>query len=128
VLSTVTLGWVVLKMKFRGHKKVVLASEFETLLIGASLFVPLVIVPALGLGPGLRNLLLVACAEALCFHMAFKILVRRRPGRNLVFAGAFVAALFLIGAYGLLSEPPDAAALSPTPPSPPVVAKVQGRF
>ncbi len=116
-LSAVTLGWVVLKMKFRGHKKVVLASAFETLLIGASLFVPLVIVPALRLGPGLRGALLVACAEAFCFHMAFKILARRQPGRNPVFAGAFVAALLLVGANGLLSGPPGAPATHP-PASP----------
>ncbi len=121
-LSAVTLGWVLLKMKFRGHKKVALASAFETLLIGASLFVPLVIVPALRLDPGLRNVLLVACAEAFCFHMAFKILVRRQPGRNLVFAGAFVAVLLFIGAYGLLSGPPLAPAVPPAPSSPSVVA------
>ncbi len=128
VLSVVTLGWVVLKMKFRGHKKVVLASSFETLFIGLSLFVPLVIVPALGLGAGVRNLLLVACAEALCFHMAFKILNRRQPGRNLVFAGAFLAALLLIGANGLLSGSPAVSALPPPSSSPPVVAvRPQGR-
>ncbi len=126
-LSAVTLGWVLLKMKFRGHKKVVLASAFETLLIGASLFVPLVIVPALGFGPGLRNALLVACAEAFCFHMAFKILIRRQPGRNLVFAGAFVAALLVIGANGLLSGPsvvsgPPVRPAIPPPPSSPAVS------
>ncbi len=120
-LSAVTLGWVLMKMKFRGHRKVALASAFETLVIGISLFIPLAIAPALGLGAGARNLLLVACAEALCFHMAFKILIRRRPGRNLLFAGAFVAALLLIGANGLLSGPPDATAFSPPP------QKVQGR-
>ncbi len=126
-LSAVTLGWVVLKMKFRGHKKVVLASAFETLLIGTSLFVPLVIVPALRLGPALRGVLLVACAEAFCFHMAFKILVRRQPGRNPVFAGAFVAALLLIGANGLVSGPPRSSTPPPPVSSAPPVAAVKAR-
>lgn len=105
VLSVLVVGWVILKMKYRGHREIVLLSAFEILLIGVSLCIPLVMIPALGMGDDIRRTTLAAVLEGIAFLMVFKILIRRKPGRNRVIAGAFLAALLLIAAKGFLGSP-----------------------
>ena len=104
VLSAVVLRWVLLKMKYRGHREIVQISSFETLLLGIALLVSLVVVPALGLGDGLRKMSLTVCLESIAFLLAMKILIRRQAQRNYVIAVAFMAALALICLKGLLSQ------------------------
>ena len=101
VLSAVVMCWVLLKMKYQGHREIFQVSSFELLLIGVPMFVPLLLVPALGLGDGLRRMLLTVSLESTAFLLAMKILIRRQPWRNHFIAIAFLAALGLLGVKGL---------------------------
>ena len=101
-LAAAVFVWVLLKMRYRGHREIVGVSAFETLLFGIALFVPLVLVPALGLGAGWRNMFLIVCMESAAFLLALKILIRRQPRRNYMIAVAFMVALALIGVRGLM--------------------------
>jgi UDP-GlcNAc:undecaprenyl-phosphate/decaprenyl-phosphate GlcNAc-1-phosphate transferase len=136
-LSAAVLGWVLLKMKYRGHREIVQISSFETLLLGIALLVSLMVVPMLGLGEELRKMMLTVCLESIAFLLAMKILIRRQARRNYVIAVAFMAALALIGLKGLLSQrtftdfvaAPAGASLpisphnpGPSSPSPPVLS------
>jgi UDP-GlcNAc:undecaprenyl-phosphate GlcNAc-1-phosphate transferase len=103
-LSAVVLAWVLLKMKYRGHREIVAISSFEMLLLGIALFISLVLVPALGLGAGLRRTLLTVCMESAAFLLAMKILIRRQPRRNYMIAAGFLAALALIAAKEFLPK------------------------
>lgn len=107
-LSALVAGWVILKMKYRGHREIVLLSAFEILLIGLFLGIPLVMIQALGMGDELRRTMLAVALEGIAFLMAFKILVRRRPARSRFIAGAFVAAFLAIAARGLMGAEPGA--------------------
>jgi UDP-GlcNAc:undecaprenyl-phosphate GlcNAc-1-phosphate transferase len=113
VFSAMIMGWVLLKMKYRGHREIVLVSSFEILMIGAALFVPVVLVPALGLGEGVRRLMLTVCFESIAFLMAMKILVRRRPSRNHAIAAGFLAALLVVAAKGIILAPVVTASAPP---------------
>jgi hypothetical protein len=93
--------WVLLKMKYQGHREIFRVSSFELLLIGVPMFVPLLLVPALGLGDGLRRMLLTVSLESTAFLLAMKILIRKQTWRNHVIAMAFLAALGLLGVKGL---------------------------
>jgi UDP-GlcNAc:undecaprenyl-phosphate GlcNAc-1-phosphate transferase len=102
VFSGIVLVWVLLKMKVqRRHKKVMLISGFEALLIGVSLFVPTVLVPAAGFGEPVRNALLMACLESIPLLLALKILVRKQPRRNYVMAGSLLVGLIFLGVKGM---------------------------
>jgi UDP-GlcNAc:undecaprenyl-phosphate GlcNAc-1-phosphate transferase len=102
VLSAVVLLWVLLKMKYCGHREIVQISSFELLLLGVVLFVALVMMPALQMGDGLRNLLLAVSLESVAFLLAMKILIHRQPHRNSMIAVGILFALALIVAKGLL--------------------------
>ena len=103
VLSAVVLLWVLLKMKYRGHREIVQISSFEMLLLGVVLFVALVLVPALHMNEGIRKMLLAVCLESVAFLLAMKILIRRQPHRNSIIAAGFLLALALIVAKGFVS-------------------------
>ena len=103
VMSAVVLLWVLLKMRYRGHREIVQVTAFEMLLLGVVLFVALVLVPALHLGEGLRRMLLAVCMETAAFLLAIKILIRRQPRRNSLIAAAFLCALALIVVKGFVS-------------------------
>jgi UDP-GlcNAc:undecaprenyl-phosphate/decaprenyl-phosphate GlcNAc-1-phosphate transferase len=103
VMSAAVLLWVLLKMKYRGHREIVQVSAFEILLLGVVLFVALVVVPALYLGEGLRKMLLAVCMESAAFLLAMKILIRRQPRSNSMFATALLGALALIVVKGFVS-------------------------
>ena len=102
VLSAVVLLWVLLKMRYRGHRQIVQVSSFELLLLGIVLFVALVMVPALHLDEGIRRMLLAVCLESVAFLLAMKILIRRQPHRNSMIAAGFLLALALIVVKGFL--------------------------
>lgn len=102
--SALILLWVLLKMKYRGHRDIVLFSSFETLLIGASLFVPVVLAPALELGEGPRTLLLSVCLESVVLLLAMKLLVVHQPRRNPVIAATLLLALSIVAMKGFLGE------------------------
>jgi len=55
MLSAAVFLWVLLKMKYHGHRQIVQISSFELLLLGVVLFVALVMLPALHMGNGLWN-------------------------------------------------------------------------
>jgi UDP-GlcNAc:undecaprenyl-phosphate GlcNAc-1-phosphate transferase len=100
--SGVILVWVFLKMQaWTPHKVVMRATGFETLLIGVSLFVPFVGIPATGLGEGARNAILAACIESIPLLMALKILVRKRDKRNDLLVATLLLPLLLVGMRGL---------------------------
>jgi hypothetical protein len=102
VYSGVVLVWVFLKMQvWSPHKDVLYATGFETLLIGISLFVPFVGIPATGIGEGARNAILMACLEAVPLLMALKILVRKQAPRLSVIAATLLLPLLLVGVRGL---------------------------
>jgi hypothetical protein len=103
MMSAAVLLWVLLKMKYRGHREIVQVSAFEILLLGVVLFVALVVVPALHLGEGLRRMMLAVCMESAAFLLAMKILIRRQPRSNSMFAAALLAALALIVMKGFVS-------------------------
>jgi hypothetical protein len=103
VMSAAVLLWVLLKMKYRGHREIVQVSAFEMLLLGVFLFVALVLVPALDLGEGLRKMLIAVCMESVGFLLAMKILIRRQPRRNSMVAVALLGALALIVVKGFVS-------------------------
>jgi UDP-GlcNAc:undecaprenyl-phosphate/decaprenyl-phosphate GlcNAc-1-phosphate transferase len=103
VMSAAVLLWVLLKMKYRGHREIVQVSAFEMLLLGVVLFVALLVVPALNLGEGLRRMLLAVCMESAAFLLAMKILIRRQPHRNSMIAVAFLGVLTLIVVKGFVS-------------------------
>lgn len=124
LLSALVMGWVLLKMKYYGHREIFRISSFEMLLIGVSIFVTLVLVPALKLGDGFRRTLLTVSLESTVFLLAMKILSRRQPRHNSLIVVAFLVALVLIGAKGLLSSgsvsdfmSTPAGAFYPSPPS-----------
>ena len=102
VMSAVVLLWVLLKMRYCGHREIVQVSAFEMLLLGVVLFVALVLVPALQLGEGLRKMLLAVCMESVAILLAIKILIRRQPHRNSMIAMAFLGALALIVVKGFV--------------------------
>jgi UDP-GlcNAc:undecaprenyl-phosphate GlcNAc-1-phosphate transferase len=103
VMSAGVLLWVLLKMKYRGHREIIEVSAFEMLLLGVVLFVALLVVPALNLGEGLRKMMLVVCMESFTFLLAIKILIRRQPHRHSMIAVAFLGALALIVVKGFVS-------------------------
>jgi hypothetical protein len=89
-------------MKYHGHRQIVQISSFELLLLGVVLFVALVMVPALHMGDGLRNMLLAVSLESVAFLLAMKILIHRQPHRNSMIAAGFLLALALIVVRGFL--------------------------
>ena len=103
VMSAVVLLWVLLKLRYLGHREIVQVSAFGLLLLGVVLFVALVLVPALHLGEGLRRMLLAVCMESVAFLLAIKILIRRQPRRNSMVAVALLGALALIVVKGFVS-------------------------
>ena len=103
-LSALVLVWVLLKMRYRGHREIVMISSFEVLLLGIAFLIPLVLAPALGLSGGFRRMLLTVCLESAAFLLAMKILIRRQPRRNYVIVGSLLIALALIVAKGFLSQ------------------------
>lgn len=117
VYSGVVLVWVFLKMQvWSPHKDVLYATGFETLLIGISLFVPFVGIPATGIGEGAKNAILMACLEAVPLLMALKILVRKQAPRLSVIAATLLLPLLLVGLRGLwLREVTVPFSLSPGP-------------
>jgi UDP-GlcNAc:undecaprenyl-phosphate GlcNAc-1-phosphate transferase len=134
VMGAGVLLWVLLKMKYRGHREIIEVSAFEMLLLGVVLFVALLVVPALNLGEGLRKMMLVVSMESFTFLLAIKILIRRQPHRHSMIAVAFLGALALIVVKGFVSTdtvanfvaaPADASAhaktagpaIAPDPPS-----------
>jgi len=102
VLCAVMLGWVLLKMRYCGHREIVLFSGFETLMVATALAIPLVLFPALGLGEDLRRTMIAVCFEAVTFLLAMKVMIRRQPGRNYFLAAILLAALAMIGFRGML--------------------------
>ena len=104
VLSGIVLLWVLLMMKYRGHRQIVQISSFELLLLSIVLFAALVMVPALHLDEGIRRMLLAVCLESVAFLLAMKILIHRQPQRNSMIAAGFLLALALIVAKGFLSS------------------------
>jgi hypothetical protein len=119
------LLWVLLMLRYHGHRKIIQVSAFEMLLLGVVLFVALVLAPALHLGEGLRKMLLAVYIETTAFLLAFKILIRRQPHRNSMIAVAFLGALALIVVKGFVSTetvvnfvaaPADASAARPVVP------------
>ena len=103
VMSAVVLLWVLLKMKYRGHREIVQVSAFGMLMLGVVLFVALVLVPALDLGEGMRKMLLTVCMESAAFLLAMKILIRKQPQCNSMFAVALLGALALIVVKGFIT-------------------------
>lgn len=100
--SGIILVWVFLKMKaWSQHKVVIHATGFESLLIGISLLVPFVGIPATGIGEGARNAILAACLESVPLLMALKIVIRKRSQRIGVLAATLLLPLLLVGARGL---------------------------
>jgi UDP-GlcNAc:undecaprenyl-phosphate GlcNAc-1-phosphate transferase len=113
--SGVILLWVLLKMQAsRSHKEVMHAPGFETLLVGISLFIPFVGIPATGIGEGSRNAILAACLESVPLLMALKILVRKQAQRNAVLVATLLLPLLLVGMRGLFI--PEVSASSPRTP------------
>lgn len=98
--SAVVAVWVLLQIKYRGHREILNLSAFEMLLIGVSWFVPIVLVPAMGLDDVVRTQMFTICLESGAILMAVKILVRRQPSRNYALVATFLVALALIGAKG----------------------------
>ncbi|MBP2668168.1 MAG: UDP-GlcNAc:undecaprenyl-phosphate GlcNAc-phosphate transferase [Deltaproteobacteria bacterium] len=104
VFSIATLAWALLMTKSRPlYGKLLVPSGFETLLIVLCLLIPLIVVPALGLAGSMRKTILLSCFESMPFLLAFKIIVRRKPVRNQVFAIAFLVTFLLLGIHGTLS-------------------------
>jgi UDP-GlcNAc:undecaprenyl-phosphate GlcNAc-1-phosphate transferase len=100
--SGIVLAWVFLKMKMTApHKDVMRITGFETLLIGVSLFVPIVGIPVTGIGEGARNAILVAFLESVPLLMALKILVRKQAHRKFALAAILLLPLLLVGVRGL---------------------------
>jgi len=102
VLSAIVLLWVLLKMKYRGHRQIVEISSFELLLLVIVLLAALVMVPALHLDERIRRMLLAVSLESVAFLLAMKILLRRQPHRNSMIAAGFLLALALIVVKGFL--------------------------
>jgi UDP-GlcNAc:undecaprenyl-phosphate GlcNAc-1-phosphate transferase len=107
ILSAMVFCWVLIKMKYRGHRDIVLFSSFEILLIGTSLVVPLIAVPALGMGEGLRRLLLAVCLESVVLLLAMKLLVVHEPRRSPVIAASLLLALSIVAMKGFLPDSID---------------------
>ncbi len=103
-LSALVLFWVLLKMRYRGHREILPVSSFEVLLISVSLVAAFILVPAFGLGEGFRRVTLVVALESVSFLLALKILLHRRPHRNRVIAGLLLFLLAFVGAKGLLAK------------------------
>jgi len=97
-----------------------------------ALFAALVL--ALNMGEGLWKMLLAVCMESAAFKLAMKILIRRQPPSNSMFAVALLGALVLIVVKGFVSTekagnflavPASASASRPvypsvsSPPAPP---------
>ncbi|MBS1243533.1 MAG: UDP-GlcNAc:undecaprenyl-phosphate GlcNAc-phosphate transferase, partial [Deltaproteobacteria bacterium] len=100
--SGVILAWVLLKMQtLSSHKEVMHTTGFETLLVGISLFVPFVGIPATGIGEGARNAILMACLESVPLLMALKIVVRKQAQRNALLVATLLLPLLLVGMRGL---------------------------
>jgi len=111
------LAWVVLKMQaWSSHKVAMHATGFETLLIGVSLFIPFVGIPATGIGEGARNAILASCLESVPLLMALKILARKRTPRMSLLAATLLLPLLLVGVRGLWDRDMNASfILSPVP-------------
>jgi UDP-GlcNAc:undecaprenyl-phosphate GlcNAc-1-phosphate transferase len=100
--SGIILLWVLLKMQaWSSNKDVMHATGFETLLVGISLFIPLVGIPATGIGEGARNAILMACLESVPLLMALKIVARKRAQRLNMLAATLLLPLLLVGLRGL---------------------------
>jgi UDP-GlcNAc:undecaprenyl-phosphate GlcNAc-1-phosphate transferase len=101
-LSVAALLWVGLKVRAKEHhRRVIAPSGFEALFFGAALFVPTVLAPVARFPEAARSAILTACLESIPLLFALKILVRKQPRRNFLFAGGLVAALVLVGFRGL---------------------------
>ncbi|GAB4369583.1 MAG: hypothetical protein Kow00128_15930 [Deltaproteobacteria bacterium] len=115
LLSFLVLCWVLLKMRYRGHREILLFSGFETLIISIAIAIPLVLFPALGLENGLRRTMLVVCFEALSVLLAMKVMIRRRHGRNRILAAVLLAAMAVVGLRGIIGSGTLTASETPGP-------------
>jgi UDP-GlcNAc:undecaprenyl-phosphate GlcNAc-1-phosphate transferase len=114
ILALIALTWIILKVKYRAHNRILLLSSFEFLCIGTALFVALVVLPTLGAEDTVVRTMFTVCIESIVFLLAFKIIVRRVPeGRYLVLA-TFLLAFGLLAGRGLLFRKAQAAE-SPAP-------------
>lgn len=111
-LSLAAVLWVILKMRYRGHKEVVRFSTFEVLLVCGFFVLSAVLPPALPPAFEVPRTLLAASLEGVAFLLAMKIFIRHRPRRNLAVACALLGALLFLGMKGLFGAKP-AAALPP---------------
>lgn len=105
VFSSSVLIWVLVKLNIkRRNRDAMISSAFETLLYGVSLFVGIVVVPALKLGESLQNAILLSCLESVPLILALKIIVRKDVQRNYIMTWSLVVALLLIGVRGLWGD------------------------
>ena len=103
VLSGIAIVWALLKMRYSGHKEVLFFSGFEILMIGISLIIPVVLIPALGFPDYVGKTMSVVVLESIALLLAMKILIRRQPINNFVLTGSFLIAMAILVAQGILA-------------------------
>ena len=102
VLSGIMIVWALLKMRYSGHKEVLFLSGFEILMIGISLVIPVVMVPALGFPGYVGKTMAAVVLESIAVLLAMKILIRRQPIKNFVLTGGFLVAMAILITMGIL--------------------------
>jgi UDP-GlcNAc:undecaprenyl-phosphate GlcNAc-1-phosphate transferase len=111
VLALLSLAWGLLRSGGGGHMRVLLLSPLEILVVGLSLFVAVLAMPAFGSDRSTVEIMLLVTFEAYLFLLAFKLLFRQIPEGRYAVLGIVLMALGLL-ATRELTEPVHAA----TPP------------
>ncbi|MDQ6951064.1 MAG: MraY family glycosyltransferase [Mariprofundales bacterium] len=100
--SSILAVWVVFKLIFKRHLRVFLTSGIELLIIILSWFVPIFLGQAAHASPAQQQTISVVCLEAIPMLLAMKIIIRKQPRRNAVFAGSVIGILLLISTWNAI--------------------------
>lgn len=107
VLTFGVLVWVILKFSYRQHERVFLFSPHEVLVIGLSVFLVALAIPAVGADKSTVQTMFAVMLEAVVFLIAFKIIFQRMPEGRIAVLGALLFALGLLAVRGFTdSKPP----------------------
>lgn len=100
--TIVVVAWVYLKISYRSNHEVLFTSGFELLILALSWFVPIFLLPQLGVPEGTTSRAAVICLQAIPVLLAMKILIRNHPERNRSIMLGLLVAISFISLRGIL--------------------------
>jgi UDP-GlcNAc:undecaprenyl-phosphate GlcNAc-1-phosphate transferase len=96
-ITWVIFVWVVVKLVFKGHDRVILTSNFELLMIAVSWFIPMILTRVVAVSADVQQSLVHACIQAIPFLLAMKIIINKEPQKNRTLVVYLAGIFFIIG-------------------------------